>query len=88
MSHLNVAETIKELLGCEQRTAESIEKQCRFAGIEDVADVKRGPESVYTILKLSTEASGDYYLFLGDGFFLEQIRKESTDGEVIYRAIE
>lgn len=87
MKNQNITETVKELLGCDERTAESIIKQCQLAGIEDISDIEK-EDTVYTTLKLSTKESVDYYVFFGNGFFIEQIRKESIDGEQIYMAME
>ena len=88
MNRENVAEKIQKLLNCNIRTAVSIDKQCSSAGVEDVADVEIQPNDVYTLLKMSDKNGTDYYVFLGDGFFLEQIRKGAEDGEQIYMAME
>lgn len=88
MSNLNVSAKIMELLECNEKTAKSIINQCHLAGIEDISAVEKEADDVYMILKLSTEETIDYYVFLSDGFFLEQIRKGSESGEQIYMAME
>lgn len=82
----DAAEMIRELLGCSLRTAQSIEKQCHMAGIGEIRAAEK-TEDVYTILELATEDE-KYYVYLADGFFLEQIRKGTEEGEKIYTAIE
>lgn len=80
------AEMIRELLGCGLRTAQSIEKECHDAGIGEIVAAEK-KEDIYTILELTTEDE-KYYVYLTDGFFIEQIRKGSEDGEKIYTAME
>lgn len=82
----DASEMIRELLGCSLRTAQSIEKQCHMAGIGEIRAAEK-TEDVYTILELTTEDE-KYYVYLADGFFLEQIRKGTEEGEKIYTAIE
>ena len=57
-----------------------------MAGIGEIRSVEK-KEDIYTILELTTE-EGKYYLYLTDGFFLEQIRKGAEDGEQIYMSME
>lgn len=82
----DAADMIRDLLGCSRRTAQSIEDQCHMAGIGEIRSVEK-KEDIYTILELTTE-EGKYYLYLTDGFFLEQIRKDAEDGEQIYMSME
>lgn len=82
----NAAELICDELGCGLRTAQSIEKQCHMAGIGEITAVCI-QEDIYTILELVTEED-KYYVYLADGYFLEQIRKGSENGEKIYTAME
>lgn len=89
MDQLNVTETLKELLGCNTKTAESIEKQCSLVGIDDITGIEKETNDVYIILKMTAQKeSVDYYVFLDKGFFLEQIRKDAKDGKRIYMAME
>lgn len=87
MDVLDAARKAEEILGCDARTAESILKTCRQAGIGEITDMEEEPDDIYTILKVTADST-DYYLFLSDGYFLEQIRKETIDGEQIYMAME
>ena len=82
----DAVDMIRDLLGCGRRTAQSIEDQCYMAGIGEIRSVEK-KEDIYTILELTTE-EGKYYLYLTDGFFLEQIRKDAEDGEQIYMSME
>lgn len=82
----DAADMIRDLLGSSRRTAQSIEDQCHMAGIGEIRSVEK-KEDIYTILELTTE-EGKYYLYLTDGFFLEQIRKGAEDGEQIYMSME
>ena len=84
----DTAQKLKDILQCEVKTAESIEKQLKQAGIENISNIEKESTDIYTILKISTNDVKSYYVFLGDGFFLEEIREESVDGKVIYQAIE
>ena len=79
MSNQSIGESVRELLGCEEKTAESILMQCHQAGINDIIDVEKVEEDIYTVLELSTY-NEVYYIFLGDGFFLEQIRQGAEAG--------
>lgn len=88
MNDRNVEEVLRKLPGCNEKMAVSILRQCQLAGIEGIEDVVVQSDDIYTVLKLSTDEQVDYYVFLGDGYFLEQIRKESKEGQRIYRAIE
>lgn len=82
----SIEEAIQKLLDCDIWTAQSIEQQCHLAGVGEIKEVRKN-ENVYTILELITEDE-NYYVFLSDGFFLEQIRIGSEDGEKIYTAME
>lgn len=88
MNNLNITETIADILKCDERIAASIEKQCGLAGIKQVSEIEEQKSDVYTILKLSTEEGVDYFVFLGDGYFLEQIREKDLDGKIIYKVME
>jgi len=79
---------IKDILGCNERTAQSLEQLFTQAGIQDIKTIEKEDDDIYRILKITTSESVNYYAYLSKGFFLEEIRKGSREGERIYFAIE
>lgn len=88
VDNLDAIGKMEELLGCDRKAAESIEKICHMVGIEGIIDVATASDGADPVLKVTTKEPMDYYLFLEEGVVLQQIRKGSEDGELVYHLIE
>lgn len=78
---------MKDCLQCNERTAESIVKKLSMAGIDEISEVKRIEDKIYHILEIKNKNGDTFYAFIGRGYFLEEIRKDSLEGERIFHAI-
>jgi len=84
---MSVVESLMNILGCGERTAASIEKIIHEAGISDVSCVSNVPDDVYRVIEVKGSSSDLYYIFIGRGYFVEEIRKDNIDGDSIYYAV-
>lgn len=83
-----MSEKFAEQLGCGERTAASVYEIILDAGVPDICEISKIEDGAYTILKATDFANRDYYVFIGIGYFVEEIRTESVDGPIIYSAIQ
>lgn len=83
-----VIEAIGRLLGCSERTAESL-----FTTLEEVVpvgitDVAMEPDDYFSIIKLTTTSGNSFYVYIGAGYFISQVTEDTRDGKIIYEAME
>ena len=78
---------ISELLGCGQRTSQSIYNIIKKSVGCDLVSIEREEDSVYKKIVVKTVNDNCYIVLIGRGYVVQEIYKDSCEGECIYRII-
>lgn len=81
-------ELLKEVLGCEQKDAESVLRSLgrQKIGVFSEAEQLEDPDSY--VVRIKTEAGQEYVLYIDKKYHLFAIQKDSRQGEYVYMELE
>ena len=80
-----LAETLSELLGCNQRTSQSILNTLNRYSDDPIINITKDESSKRTRLFLSGREGNRYLAVMGRGYVVEALYRNDENGEQIYR---
>ncbi len=80
-----LAETLSELLGCNQRTSQSILNTLNRYSDDPIINITKDESSKRTRLFLSGREANRYLAVMGRGYVVEALYRNYENGEQIYR---
>lgn len=84
----NITAELGNLLGCDERTAQSVRKNISRAIKNEISTVTAKTDSIGIKLTVTDENGDVYVVFIDRGYFVSEIFKGSENGERIYFAME
>lgn len=87
-SNSNITAELCNLLGCDERTAETVQKNISRAIKSGISTVTAESDNAGSKLTVTDENGNVYVVFMSRGYFVSEIFKSSENGERIYFAIE
>ena len=81
-------EMISSILECDAETSRALIGTMEGAGIPGVKSVELWSKKANTILMVTGSNEIQYYVKVGRGYFISEIRQDAADGKRIYRAIQ
>lgn len=87
-SNNNIVNELSSLLGCSERTATSVLKDIERSTETEISSVTAENDGIGTKLTV-TDKNGDVFIvFMGKGYFVQEIFRDNENGERIYFAME
>lgn len=81
-------QTLMELTDCNEKTAQSLYDTLLESDIPDVGKIELVDDDAGYILQIEAADGSLYYVCISSYHFIEEIYRDSLDGERIYHAIE
>ena len=85
---MTAEEMISSILECDAETSRALIGTMEGAGIPGVKSVELWSKKANTILLVTGSDERQYYVKVGRGYFISEIRQDAPDGKRIYRAIQ
>ena len=85
---MTAEEMISSILACDEETSRVLIETMEEAGIPGVESVELWRKKADTILMVTGSDERQYYVTVGRGYFISEIRQDAVDGKRIYRAIQ
>ena len=85
---MTAEEMISSILECDAETSRALIGTMEGAGIPGVKSVELWSKKANTILLVTGSDERQYYVKVGRGYFISEIRQDAADGKRIYRAIQ
>ena len=85
---MTTEEMVSSILECDAETSRELIGTMEEAGIPGVESVELWRKKANTILMVTGSDERQYYVKVGRGYFISEIRQDAADGKRIYRAIQ
>ncbi len=79
---------IMEILECSEETAKSFCSKLERAISSSIVKIEIDTNDDYRVLKLTSSSGDTFFAKVMSGYFLSEVRKNSLDGSLIYKAIQ
>ena len=85
---VNNHSVIADILGCSERTAESLYERIEKTIPGNIQEIKEVDGDAYRIIEIKNDEGEVFYAKIGRGYFLRMINQDSKDGDIIFQAMQ